>query len=205
MEQIILILNSLGLAGLAYFLHSVFSGLKKRIDTLQTTVNEQKETLNAVRERADEFNRLSKGYKQALEDFEAMGQKLETRRKEVVDELEEANQRKDQKLIEFRELEIKEIELKKQSLEAIPGIEARLKEVVSELESRIEILDQPKSHIIGSTNPYIAALAGKYTAPMSLTSMALLRALSASKVQGAEKDSSTESIIDESKKQNDGS
>jgi len=140
MEIAISILNTLGLGGVAVYIYFVFSGLKDKINTLQGTIDAQKETLEAVRERAEEFNRLSKGYKQALDDFEQMGKKIDERRQELVKELEQANQRKDEKLIEFRKLELQELELKQKSLEALPELEKRLAQVVTELDSKIEIL-----------------------------------------------------------------
>lgn len=140
MELAISILNTLGLGGVAIYLYFVLTGLKDKINTLQGTIDAQKETLEAVRERAEEFNRLSKGYKQALDDFEHMGKKIDERRQELVKELEQANQRKDEKLIEFRTLELRELDLKQKSLEALPELEKRLAQVVTELDSKIEIL-----------------------------------------------------------------
>jgi len=157
MELAFTILNSLGLGGVAIYLYFVLNGLKEKINTLQGTINAQKDTLEAVRERADEFNRLSKGYKQALDDFEQMGKKLDQRRQELVKELEEANQRKDEKLIEFRNLELKEIELKQKSLEALPEIESRLAQVVSDLDSKIKIL-APSAKPSSSLSPGLLAL-----------------------------------------------
>ncbi len=58
MELVFCILNSLGLVGLALFIYWSFKGMKERIDNLKLLAKEQKDTLEAVRDRADEFFRL---------------------------------------------------------------------------------------------------------------------------------------------------
>jgi DNA repair ATPase RecN len=93
MEPILLGVNSLGVVGVAVFLHYLFKGLQTRIAALTTLAEEQKKTLETVRVRAAELDRLSDSYKKAVADFEEMGQKLEMRRNALVKELEEPNQR----------------------------------------------------------------------------------------------------------------
>lgn len=138
--QIVSILNLLGLGGLGLFLYYVIKGLTERVANLTDLANEQKATLEAVRARAIEMDRLSKDYKQALTDFQDMGKKLDERRNELVKELELANLRKDQELARLANLELEEIELKKRSLQRLPEIERRLDETVSELGRQLKIV-----------------------------------------------------------------
>lgn len=141
MQLVFSILNALGLVGLAIFLHFLFSGLQKRIENLKTLAEEQKQTLGAVRERAEEFDKLSKGYKQALSDFQEMGEKLEVRRTQLVKELEDANLRKDAEIVKLKELELEEIEIKKKSFDRLPDLEAKLQSLVLELERQVKIIE----------------------------------------------------------------
>jgi hypothetical protein len=134
------ILNLVGLGGLAVFIWYTIKGLRERITNLTELAKEQQETLAAVRSRAEESDRLSKAYKEALLDFQEFGKKLDERRNELVKELEVANQRKDLELARLARLELEEIELKRKSLERLPDLERRLEGIVGDLERQLRIL-----------------------------------------------------------------
>jgi DNA repair ATPase RecN len=93
LNSIISLLNLVGLGGVGAFLYYLYKGLTERINSLTELANEQNKTLEAVRGRAEEFDKLSQSYKKALTDFQEMGDKLETRRQELIKELEDANTR----------------------------------------------------------------------------------------------------------------
>jgi len=97
-NTIISLLNLAGLSGVGFFIYYLFKGLKERIGNLSKLAEEQRQTLDVVRERAIEVDKLSKYYKQTLEDFQDMGTKLEKRRNELIEELENVSKRKDEKL-----------------------------------------------------------------------------------------------------------
>ncbi len=140
LNTIISLLNLAGLGGVGFFLYYLHKGLTERISNLSQLAVEQQKTIAAVGERALEIDKLSKHYKQALEDFQDMGAKLESRRKELVEELEEANRRKDEQLAKLKELELQEIELKEKSLNKIPELEAQLQKTIEQLRSQVEII-----------------------------------------------------------------
>lgn len=133
MQLVFAILNSLGLVGLGAFLWFIWRGLRDRIHTLQELAGEQTRTLTVVRERADEFDRLSQRYKKALSDFDEMGAKTEARRLQLVRELEEANKRKDAEIIALKEGELKKVEKEQESLEKISEITAQIEKLREEV------------------------------------------------------------------------
>lgn len=130
----------MGLGGVGVFLYYLYKGLKERISNLSALASEQQKTIEAISKRALEVDKLSKHYKQALEDFQDMGSKLEERRKELVKELEDANRKKDEELAKLKQLEIQEIELKEKSLNRIPELENQLQKTIDQLRSQIEII-----------------------------------------------------------------
>lgn len=140
LNTIISLLNLAGLGGVGFFLYYLHKGLTERISNLSQLAVEQQKTIAAVGERALEIDKLSKHYKQALEDFQDMGAKLENRRKELVEELEDANRRKDEQLAKLKELELQDIELKEKSLNKIPELEAQLQRTIDQLISQVEII-----------------------------------------------------------------
>jgi hypothetical protein len=81
-------LNLLGYEGLGLFIYYVIRGLKERIGNLTELAKEQKVTLDVVRARALEMDKLSKDYKEALMDFQDIGKKSDERRNKLVKELE---------------------------------------------------------------------------------------------------------------------
>lgn len=146
MELVFAVLNLLGLGGLAMFIIWTFKGLHARIENLTQLANEQKETLEAVRTRATELDQLRKDYRQGLDDFQHLGQRLEERRGQLLAEVEAALQRKDEQLAAAKQLELKDLELKQQSLDMIPQLQERLTETVSLLEQQTRAL----SSVLGS-------------------------------------------------------
>lgn len=140
LDTVISLLNLVGLGGVGVFLYYLIRGLRERIATLTELTQEQKKTLEAVRGRAEEMDRLSESYKRALIDFEEMGKKIEERRRELIKELEDANQRKDEQLAKLTSLQLEELELQKKSLERLPELEYKLAEAVHDLESQLRIV-----------------------------------------------------------------
>ncbi|SRR6266540_3911289 len=140
LQTIISLLNLLGFGGVGVFLYYLYKGLKDRIDTLTELAQEQKHTLEAVRGRADEMDRLKESYKNIVSDFEEMGDKLKKRRQELVEELESANQRKDRELARLTNLQLEEIEVKRQSLERLPELEGKLTSAVEELGHQLQVV-----------------------------------------------------------------
>ena len=94
--------NPLGLGGLGVFIYWLVRGLSQRVSALTQLVNDQKDTLKAVRARANEMERLSGAYKKALCDYEKMGQKIDHRRDTLLRELEEDNKHKDEEVRRIR-------------------------------------------------------------------------------------------------------
>lgn len=140
MKEILDVLNLVGLGGVSVFLYYLFKGLRERITTLTQLAEEQKKTLEAVRTRAEEMDRLSSAYKQAVSDFQEMGEKLDLRRKELIQELEAANERKDGELAKLANIQLQEIELKKKSLERLPELEKNLENAVRDLGRQLRIV-----------------------------------------------------------------
>lgn len=134
MQLVFLILNSLGLVGMGIFLFFVFRALKQEIAALRTLAEEQNQTLDVVRHRAEEFDRLSKGYKQALEDYEAMGKKLEARRTELVTELERANAAKDVAIAATKKQELEQLDSERHALAQLPRLVERIENIHAKLE-----------------------------------------------------------------------
>lgn len=140
LSVLISILNFLGLSGFGFFVYYLFKGLKERISNLSKLAEEQKLTLEIVRERAIEIDKLSKYYKQTLEDFQDMGIKLENRRKRLIEEIEDAIERKDKELEKFKKNEFQDVELKEQSLKRISELESKLDLTIEQLSEQISII-----------------------------------------------------------------
>jgi uncharacterized membrane protein YccC len=133
-------LNLLGLGGMGVFIFYLVKGLMERISSLTLLAEEQKKTLDAVRDRASETDKLSQSYKKALADFQDMGEKIEKRRRELIEEQERAIKRKDDELAKLASLQIQELELKEESLKRIPQLEKQLEEAVLELRKQLTIV-----------------------------------------------------------------
>ncbi len=139
-SAVVSVLNLLGLGGLGVGVYVVFRALQERINALTALAAEQTKTLDAVRARAEESDRLAETYKRAVFDYEELGQKLNERRNELVKELEDASARKDSELARLKEIQIEELDLYRQSVARSPAIEERLSNTVAELQKQLQIL-----------------------------------------------------------------
>lgn len=140
MEVALSILNSLGLAGLGVFLWFIWQGLKDRIKSLRELTEEQGRTLEAVRERAQEFDRLSQRYKQALADFDEMTTKTEARRKQVVHELEDAMKKKDAEIVVLKKAELTKVEKEQEGLSKISELAAQIENLKKEMRQQAQAI-----------------------------------------------------------------
>jgi len=91
-------LNSFGLLGIAIFINYTYKGLKMQIAGLEELKKTQKETLEAVKEKANASEELSKKYKTAFDDFKEMNDEINKRYKEKISELESSIKVKDEQL-----------------------------------------------------------------------------------------------------------
>lgn len=142
MQLVFSILNSLGLLGLAFFLWFIWQGLKDRIKSLRDLTEEQGKTLEAVRERAQEFDRLSQRYKQALADFDDMTTRTEARRKQVVQELEEAVKKKDDEIVALKKAELTKVEKEQESLSKISELADQIEKLQAEMRHQAAMITQ---------------------------------------------------------------
>jgi hypothetical protein len=150
-------LNLLGLGGLGLFIYYVIRGLRERIQALTDLAAEQQKTLEVVRTRALELDQLRKDYRQAVDDFQDLGHKLEERRKAVISDLEAANKQKDDELARLKSLELEEIELKKRSLDKVGELEHTLAATVSELQRQVRIVT-PNTHSVAFRESYLVGV-----------------------------------------------
>lgn len=138
-SELVSILNLIGLSGVAFFIYWTYKGLRERIRSLTQLAEEQGMTLNAVRERAAEFDALRKTYREALNDYAEMENKLSKLREKVVLELEGAIQERDSELLNRKQGELKELDQLSNSLNRIPVIENKLNLLVGYLNDQVEI------------------------------------------------------------------
>lgn len=155
MSAAIQVLNFLGLGGVGIFIYYLFKGLSQRIKTLTEITKEQDKTLQIVRERALEMERWREDYKKIIDDFQDLGSKLDARRNELINELEDANKKKDTELAELKSAQLKEIELRQKSYEKVKELEQDLKKTKDELEHQYKILDPKLINYSKSFNKYI--------------------------------------------------
>ena len=133
-------LNLLGLGGVGVFIYYLFKGLTQKIKTLTEISEEQEKTLAVVRDRALELEKWREEYKRMVSDFQDIGSKLDQRRNNLVQELEDANRRKDAEVAELKTAQLKEIELRQKSFQRAQELEKELSSAKTELDRQIQIL-----------------------------------------------------------------
>jgi len=122
-------LNLLGLIVFGYWV----KGLRQRIDNLNLLAKEQRETVEVVRMRAAELDQLRKDYRQGLDDFKDLGEKMNEIRAKIVTDLEQAVRCKDDQLARTKQREL-------DSLDRLPELEKLLARTIEELQRQISFL-----------------------------------------------------------------
>jgi DNA repair exonuclease SbcCD ATPase subunit len=145
-------LNLLGLIVFGYWV----KGLRQRIENLHLLAREQKETVEVVRMRATELDQLRKDYRQGLDDFKDLGEKMNEIRAEIVKDLERAVKSKDEQLARTKQREL-------DSLDRFPELEKLLAKTIEELQRQISFLvfvTSPESSrmVFGEPRPTLAEI-----------------------------------------------
>jgi hypothetical protein len=135
-------------AGLGYFLWQVYKGLKVEIKSLHTTVDVQKQTLEAMEMRIKETEKFRDLYRQFInelpEDLERYRKVLSALKDEVIKELEEANARKDEKLKQVNQFKLDEINDLDNLLKELPKVKDNLELLVqaqNSIQEKLEIFE----------------------------------------------------------------
>jgi DNA repair ATPase RecN len=151
MEKNILValLSSLGeFSGLALFLWYVYKGLKGEIQSLRTIIDIQKQTLDAMERRIGETEKIKDLYRGLIqdwpEDFSKQLDIIKSLRDEVIHDLKEANERKDEKLKELTQDRLEGLNELENLLKELPVLKDNLQTLVqtqSSIESKLGLLD----------------------------------------------------------------
>src|SRR5690349_18694324 len=142
----------LELGGLGVFIWFCFRGLQQKIAALKATAEMQKDTLLAqsqtlatMERRIQEEEKIGALYKNLISDlpkdvdnYKAVIRNLKD---QVIQELQEALERKDGQLAELTRSRLDEIEKQEQVLEQLPALRKDLMETFQALEARLSVLD----------------------------------------------------------------
>ena len=138
-------------AGIGYFLWQVYKGLKVEIKSLHTTVDIQKQTLEAMEMRIKETEKFRDLYRQLIdelpEDLEKYRKVLSAVKDEVIKELETANARKDEKLKQANQIKLEEINELDSLLRELPKVKDNLElllETQNSIQAKLEIFEPSK-------------------------------------------------------------
>lgn len=138
-------------AGIGYFLWQVYKGLKTQIQSLHTTVDIQKKTLEAMELRISETEKFKDLYKHLInelpEDLEKYRKVLSAVKDDVIKELEEANNRKDEKLKKISQIRLDEINELDNLLRELPKIKDNMEILVqtqNSIREKLEMFEPSK-------------------------------------------------------------
>jgi DNA repair exonuclease SbcCD ATPase subunit len=147
-EQLtVIITNILTSAGALTFIYFLVRSLKREIVSLNKTIETQNKTLEVMEKRITETEKVGNIYKKLVDElpeYVEKYQKFITASKDtIIAELEQANQRKDEKLAETRELDLKRIELQEQMLSELPKLRDQLLEGLEAIQERVQAMQEP--------------------------------------------------------------
>lgn len=150
---LVTLLSSLGeAAGLGFFIWFVFRALRTELKSLhalvstqEKTLDAQRRTLEAMERRVDEAEKVGALYRKLFDELPASIDKykeiIHHLKDQVIQELEEANRRKDIKLAELTKSRLDEINKQESMLDEIPELQAKLQMTFAKLEGRLSVLD----------------------------------------------------------------
>jgi hypothetical protein len=147
-EQLTTILtNLLTTGGIAIFVFYLVRGLKREIASLNKTIEAQNKTLEVMEKRISETERVGDIYKGLIDELPAYVEKykevLRVTKDAVIIELEKANQAKDEKLKETKELDLRRLELQEQMLAELPKLREDLVNTTNAMQTKLEAMEPP--------------------------------------------------------------
>jgi uncharacterized protein YoxC len=145
-EQITtIVLNALATGCAAIFLFFVMRGLKREIQNLNKAIETQKKALDGLEMRIAETEKERNIYKTLFDDLpRAVDKYNEIIRKtkdSVIEELEKANQSKDEKLKQLAELRLKEIEVVQPIITELSTLNDDLHLTINEVQTQLRSLE----------------------------------------------------------------
>jgi hypothetical protein len=151
--QTFALFSSLGeLGGLGTLLWFLFrslrielASLRKLVGAQERTLEAQRETLVAMERRVDEAEKVGALYRKLIDDLPGdiarYREILRGLKDQVIEELEDANQRKDERLAELTRSRLDEIQKQETVLDEIPELQAKLQATFEKIEGRLSVLD----------------------------------------------------------------
>jgi uncharacterized protein YoxC len=145
-EQITtIILNALAIGCAATFLFLVMRGLKRDIQNLNKTMEMNNKALDGVERRITETEKERNIYKTLFDDLPGAVDKyneiIRKAKDSVIEELEKANQFKDEKLKQVAELRLKEIEVVQPIITQLSTLNDNLHQTINEVQAQLRSLD----------------------------------------------------------------
>lgn len=138
--------------GLGTFIWFLIRGLQQRIIDLnesmeiqRKTLEAQKSTLEAMERRVQEAEKVGELYRKLLEelpqDLDKYKDTLRRIKDDVIRELEDANLRKDEKLVALTRSRLDEISKQEQLLQELPSLRQELLDNYTDLKAKLSVLD----------------------------------------------------------------
>jgi uncharacterized protein YoxC len=145
-EQITtIILNALATGCAAIFLFFVMRGLKREIQNLNKAIETQNKALDGLEVRISETQMERNIYKTLFDDLPSAVDKyneiIRKTKDSVIEELEKANQSKDEKLKQLAELRLKEIEVVQPIITHLSTLNDNLHQTISEVQDQLRSLE----------------------------------------------------------------
>jgi hypothetical protein len=128
-------------SGLAIFLIFIFRSLKREIASLRRIIDDQTKTLDVMERRVLETEKVGTIYQHLIrelpEDLEKYKTLIANLKNEMIQELELANQRKDQELARVTQQQLNEIENQEHAVLELQDLRHELVTVVRSMEERL--------------------------------------------------------------------
>lgn len=162
-----IITNILTGTGVLTFMYFLVKSLKREISSLNKTIEAQNKTLEVMEKRIAETEKVGDIYKGLITELPEYIEKykkiISATKDSVIAELERANQIKDEKLKETRELELQRLELQEQMLAELPRLREELIATTEAIQGRVESFDLFQGVVLNAHHirPYRAVMGGR--------------------------------------------
>jgi flagellar biosynthesis chaperone FliJ len=164
-EQITtIVLNAFVTGCAATFLFFVMRGLKREIQNLNKTMETNTKVLDGIERRITETEKEHNIYKTLFDDLPGAVDKyseiIRKTKDSVIEELEKANQYKDEKLKQVAELRLKEIEVVQPIITQLSTLNDNLHHTINEVQAQLRSLDNI-SHMTSAPLAYSILSSGR--------------------------------------------